>query len=77
MKKKCVDLTKMEKIITNDRMRVGSDFKELFMNDFAKLISEYFEVKDAPLIDIVKQGNVLDVLISFSSQGVKQFKISK
>ncbi len=74
MKNNNYNLSKIESVITNERNKIGEEFKSLFLNDLNKLVGEYFEIDSDPVIDVVKQNNLLQITINFSSKGIKFFK---
>lgn len=56
MKKKNFNLNRLESVIEKDRTCKCDAFSNLFYVDLNKLLGEYFEYSDKPLVNIIKNN---------------------
>ena len=70
-------LLKCESAVVNDRLILDTDVKNLFMNDFIKLISEYFILNEKPILEAKKRGGELNINLNFNVCAVNRFNSIK
>ena len=75
MKNKSQEIIRVQNVIENDRLNVGKGFTDLFVEDFSKLVKDYFEIEKQPVLNIVKDKNGYKVEISFYANRVKPFNL--
>lgn len=73
MKKDKNELVRLKSIIENDRFSAGDDFGNLVLNDLNKFMSDYFDLKSAPGMEIAKEGDRFKVCIRFDAYRIKSF----
>ena len=73
MKNKSQEIIRVKNVIENDRLNMGKGFTDLFVEDFSKLVKDYFEIEKQPVLYIVKDKNGYKVEISFYANRVKPF----
>ena len=73
MKMKKNSLMRMETLINNDRMKNSDSFLELLTEDVDKVLKEYFDYKNCPIVDVVKSGKGFSVNISLNAQSIRTF----
>ena len=73
MKNKSREIMRVQNVIESDRLNVGKGFTDLFVEDFSKLVQDYFEIEKQPILNIAKDKNGYKVEISFYTNRVKPF----
>ncbi len=65
MRKKNNQIERIENVISQDRFIVNENFYNLFIDDLNKLLQDYFEFSDKPIVNFYKKGNKynLEVLL--------------
>jgi hypothetical protein len=71
------DYARVFGVIQSDKSVMSDSCKTLVLQDFARLISEYFELRALPEMEIVSDGNGYDVTITFQAERVKKFNVLK
>ena len=66
-------LLRMEDVINNDRLKNSADFTELLSIDVNRVMREYFDYKEKPLLEVVKTGNAYCVKITLTATSVRTF----
>ncbi len=74
MKKRARELIRLQNIIENDRLSIGKGFEDLFLNDLSKLLNDYFEIKQKPILSVEKIGGAFNVTVCFESSSIKSVK---
>ncbi len=72
-KKEKPEITRLKNLVAHDRLNFGGDFESLFINDFKKLIFDYFELNDDISLNIIKDGDKFKVQLDFTANNVKSF----
>ena len=73
MKNKSKEIIRLQNVIESDRLNVGKEFCELFIEDFNKLAKDYFDIDRAATLEIVKDKYGYKVEIIFYTTGTKPF----
>lgn len=73
MKIKSKEIVRLQNVIESDRLNVGNGFCDLFIKDFAKLVKDYFDIDNGPILNIIKDKFGYKVEISFYTTRVKSF----
>ncbi len=63
----------MENMINNDRMKNSVDFTELLTVDLNRVLKEYFEYGEDPIVEVYKSGNSYHLKLTLSARAVKAF----
>ena len=71
------DYARVFGVIQSDKSVMSDSCKTLVLQDFARLISEYFELRALPKMEIASDGNGYDVTITFQAERVKKFNVLK
>ncbi len=71
MKKNKNDIKRINECILSDRVAVGESYCEVLSEDLDKVLKDYFDFKDLPMVSIVKQNGIFNVNVSFSAYSVK------
>ncbi len=66
-------LLRMENLINNDRLKNSADFTELLSSDVNKVMREYFDYKEQPVLEVVKTGNAYRVTVTLTATAVRAF----
>ena len=72
MKEK-VQVSRIKKVILNDRLEVEEGFLKVFSMDLINLLENYFSLNSPPSISLNRSNDTILVSINFSSQELKQF----
>ncbi len=75
MKKDKNEIMRLQTMIENDRMNIGENFDELIMCDLNKLLSDFFDYKECPTLEISKVGDKLKVNISLTASRMRSFGV--
>ncbi len=75
MKKIKNELLRLQNFIENDRLYLGEDFCGMIKSDVANLLKDYFYFKDEIYLNIVKNGDKLNVSFSLTADRIKMFGI--
>lgn len=75
MKKRTGELSRIERLIKNDRLSIKDDFSYLLKSDIDKVLKDYFEYKGMPIVEIERAGDYYNVKIQVSASGVKPFSV--
>ena len=67
-----MELSRITSVIGMDRQEVDDTFFDLFQNDFSKVIQDFFELKEHPIIK-VEHSDAINVIISFKAIKIKNF----
>ena len=62
-------------VLQSGKSALTESCKQLIIKDVAKKLSEYFEVKDLPSMEIVCENGVYSVRLSFQAERVKKFNV--
>lgn len=71
MKREKKELLRIQNLIENDRLNIGNGFEQLFLSDLNKILNDYFEIKDLPVLKTTKGKNGYLVEINFQATSVK------
>ena len=71
MKKKNLELMRVQNVIENDRLSLGDGFEKLFINDLTKLLNDYFEIASPPNFNVNKTSKGYFVNFEFNVQSIK------
>ena len=66
---------RVDNVIQSDKTVMTEGCKQLVIKDLAKKLSEYFELKDLPKMEIVCERGVYQVRLSFQAERVKKFNV--
>lgn len=66
-------LLRVQTLIENDRLNVGSGFIDLLLSDLTKLLLDYFDFNSNPQIEIEKHGGEYVVNIALFPISIKSF----
>lgn len=67
-------IMRVETLINNDRMRSNNDFCDLLTMDLNRVLSDYFDHKEYPVVGISKNGSSYSVTVTLNADGIKAFK---
>ena len=73
MKTNRTELARIKNLIESDRLNTGDNFYELVTMDLKKLLSDYFDLSEAPQMEIVKTGDALIIKVVASATRLKSF----
>ena len=62
-------------VIQSYKLVMTESCKQLVVKDVAKKLNEYFELKELPKLEIVCEGGVYQVRLSFQAERVKKFNV--
>ena len=62
-------------VLQSGKSALTESCKQLIIKDVTKKLSEYFEVKDLPSMEIVCENGVYSVRLSFQAERVKKFNV--
>lgn len=75
MRKSKSELIRLQNLIENDRLNMGDNFQDLIVADLHKILSDYFEYRGLPLLEINKNSKKLSVVITLDALAVKNFLV--
>lgn len=75
MRKVSDSYARTSEVLQSGKSALTESCKQLIIKDVAKKLSEYFEVKDLPSMDIVCENGVYSVRLSFQAERVKKFNV--
>ncbi len=75
MRKRTGELSRIERLIKNDRLNVKDDFSYLLKSDIDRVLKDYFEYKGLPTVEIERSGEGFTVKVQISAGGVKPFSV--
>ncbi len=64
-------------VIRADKSVMSDGCKALILQDFARLLNEYFELASLPQMEIVCENGVYRVCVRFDADRVKKFNVLK
>ena len=73
MKGKKSQYKRVYQLINNDRYQALDRFHELLSCDLNRLFTCYFDYKNAPKLEISKQGDGYDICVKLQAQSIKSF----
>ncbi len=73
MKNKSKEIVRVQNVIESDRLSLGKGFCDLFIEDFVKLVNDYFDIEKTPTLNIFKDKFGYKVEISFYTTRLKTF----
>lgn len=71
MKREKKELLRIQNLIESDRLNIGNGFEQLFLSDLKKILNDYFEINDLPVLKTSKEKNNYFIEISFNASSVK------
>ena len=74
MKKDKQQLLRVQSLIENDRLSAGGDFFGLVLNDLGRVLNDYFDFNELPVVKIEKLGDKLKVEFSILASRIKSFE---
>ncbi|MBQ8197591.1 MAG: hypothetical protein IJZ73_05990 [Clostridia bacterium] len=74
MKKNKLQVVKAKDLLGRDRFSVDDDFYNLLIKDLNSVLKEYFEFRNLPIVDMVKNNGELNVTITLKAYNIKNFK---
>lgn len=72
-KKRKNNIARVEKFINSDRLSLKVDFNQLIIKDLDKVLCDYFEYKDLPNLEIIKEGGEYKVKILLTAIDLRRF----
>lgn len=73
MKKGKKDIIRLQNVIELDRLGGELNFNELIVKDLTKVLSDYFEIKSLPILEIVKDRGEFLIKIKLTAVDIKRF----
>ena len=67
------DVLRVENVIQTDRANCKEDFCELVIADVAKILRDYFDFKEQPLLEIQKESGLFKIKITLSAVNLYKF----
>ena len=67
--------TRVKGVIQADKAVVSDGCKALVVKDVAAKLSEYFELKNLPEMDVVYENGIYRVALKFEALRVKKFNV--
>ena len=67
------EIIRVKNLLASDRFNVGDEFLTLIENDLKRLLADYFDIKENPIVQMVKEKDEYKICISFSAYRVKSF----
>ena len=67
------DVTTIENIISDDRMNMSGNFKELLITDLEKVLTDYFDLTCDPILNVTKNEGRYIVTVECCALRVKLF----
>jgi len=74
MKKNKLQVVKAKDLLGRDRFSVDDDFYNLLIKDLNSVLKEYFEFRNLPIVDMVKNNGELNVTLTLRAYNIKNFK---
>ena len=74
MKKNKLQVVKAKDLLGRDRFSVDDDFYNLLIKDLNRVLKEYFEFRNLPIVDMVKNNGELNVTLTLRAYNIKNFK---
>lgn len=74
MKGDTKSIVRVENLINNDRIKTNDGFLDLLIVDLNKVMSDYFDYKGYPAVEMEKAGGSFVVSVNLSVSGIKGFK---
>lgn len=68
MKKKNNQIERLENVIQYDRLTVNENFYNLFLDDLNKILMDYFEFSDKPIVNFYKKGSKYNLEIHLEAR---------
>lgn len=75
MKQDKRDILRLKNLITSDEVKSGEDFKRLLIGDTIKVLREYLDVKELPVVDIRREEDGFIVNIYVKASAIKNFSV--
>jgi hypothetical protein len=73
MKKEKKEIVRLQNVIELDRFGGELNFNELIVKDLSKVLSDYFEFKGLPVLEIIKDRGEFLIKIKLTAVDVKRF----
>ena len=73
MKIKSKEIIRLQNVLESDRVNIANGFNDLFVEDFNKLVKDYFDLEGKPTLEIIKDRAGYKVEISFYVSRIKPF----
>ena len=67
------DIIRVKNLLNSDRFNVCDDFLTLIENDLKRLLADYFDIKEDPIVQMVKEKDEYKICVSFTAYRVKSF----
>lgn len=74
MKKDKQQLLRIQSLIENDRLSADESFSELVAGDLGRVLNDYFDFKELPIVKIEKFGDRFKVEFSILASRIKSFE---
>ena len=75
MKRESDSYLRASEVIQSGKSALTESCKQLIVKDVAQKLSEYFELNGLPNMEIVYEGGVYSVRLSFQAERVKKFNV--
>lgn len=73
MKKNKAEMVRLQNVLERDRVKSNENFKELIIDDVAKILSDYFDYKEKPELEISKGNGKFNVKITLTATNLRTF----
>ncbi len=69
--KNSLEVSRIKGIIENDRLSINEGFHTLILNDLTNLLSDFFELKNLPSIEIRRENEAINITVCATALRIK------
>ena len=67
------ELLRLKNIIESDRLLIKEDFVSVVINDLNELLKDYFEIKEVPVLTILRERDGYKITVTAEANRIKSF----
>ncbi|MBE5756439.1 MAG: hypothetical protein E7342_01435 [Clostridiales bacterium] len=69
------ELVRLKNIIEGDRFLVKEDYVDLVVSDLYELLKDYFELKEVPVLTILRERDSYKITVTANANRIKSFGV--
>ena len=67
------EIIRLQNVLEKDRVKSNENFRELIIDDVTKILSDYFDYKEKPELEIKKEDGKFIVKIILTATSIRSF----
>ncbi|MBQ8427386.1 MAG: hypothetical protein IJX16_06490 [Clostridia bacterium] len=67
------EIIRLQNVLEKDRVKSNENFRELIIDDVTKILSDYFDYKEKPELEINKEDGKFIVKIILTATSIRSF----